>query len=99
MPIYEYVCRACSHEFELLVMPASAAPACPSCDSHDLERLLSGFAVSSDGTRNANLRAAKKKAGTDPNRRDKRIAEQETTREHLTEDGYVLPPAAKITKP
>ena len=98
MPIYEYVCRACGHEFELLVLRTSAAPACPSCDASDLERILSGFAVSSESIRSANVRAAKKKVAADPNRRDQRIAEQESTREHLTEDGIILPPPAKITK-
>ncbi len=98
MPIYEYVCRACGHEFEELVLPASAAPVCASCNSPDLERLLSGFAVSSAGTRNANLQSAKKRAAVDPNRRDKRIADQEVTREHFEESGITLPPHSKPTK-
>jgi putative FmdB family regulatory protein len=98
MPIYEYLCRACGHEFELLVLPSSVAPACPACEAPDLERVVSGFAVSSEGIRTANIQSAKKKAATDPNRRDKRIADQEFTREHLTEHGIQLPPPAKITK-
>jgi putative FmdB family regulatory protein len=98
MPIYEYVCRACGHEFEVLVLPASAAPVCLSCHSSDLERVVSGFAVSSESTRTANVRAAKQKAAADPNRRDKQIADQEFTREHFTEHGIQLPPPAKVTK-
>ncbi len=97
MPLYEYVCRACGHEFELLMRAADSAPTCPSCNASDLERLLSGFAVSSTGIRDANVRAAKKKAAADPARRDKRIADQEFTREHLVEDG-VLPEPAKMKK-
>ena len=50
MPIYEYRCRACSHPFEALVRVGDA-PACPSCATSDLERLVSLFAVDSDGTR------------------------------------------------
>jgi putative FmdB family regulatory protein len=95
MPIYEYVCRACAHEFELLVLSTSAPPACPSCHSLDLERVLSGFAVSSEGLRTAHVRAAKKRAAVDSTRRDKRIADQEHTREHFAEEGIVLPPPAK----
>jgi putative FmdB family regulatory protein len=47
MPIYDFHCRACGHEFEALVRPQDPeAPTCPSCRSGDLERLLSSFAVS-----------------------------------------------------
>ena len=97
MPIYEYRCRACGHEFEALVLPASAPPACTSCNGSELERLLSGFAVSSDGTRAAHLSAAKKKAAVNNDRRDKLVADQEVTREHFEENGIVLPPHAKPT--
>lgn len=97
MPIYEYLCRACGHEFEVLVR-AGDAPACPSCNTADLERMTSGFAVSSESTRTANIRTAKKKAAADANRRDQRIADQEFTREHFTEHGIQLPPPAKVTK-
>ena len=50
MPIYEYECRACGHRFEQLIL-YSNAPECPSCQSHDLERLISLFAVDSESTR------------------------------------------------
>jgi putative FmdB family regulatory protein len=44
MPIHEYACRACSHEFETLVR-ASETPSCASCGSTDLEKKLSVFAT------------------------------------------------------
>ena len=44
MPLYEYVCRKCSHKFEELVF-GSAKPVCPSCKSDDLERVLSVVTV------------------------------------------------------
>ena len=50
MPLYEYRCLACGHQFELLILKSSEPPACPSCASDSLERILSMFAVSSDGT-------------------------------------------------
>ena len=45
MPIYEYVCKQCNKQFELLVQ-GSTAPECPSCKSRKLEKQLSVFAVS-----------------------------------------------------
>ena len=47
MPIYEYRCRACDEEFETIVS-ASTVPACPGCQSEDLEKQLSVFAVGAD---------------------------------------------------
>jgi len=44
VPLYEYVCRKCSRQFEELVM-GDARPTCPSCHSPDLERVLSVVAV------------------------------------------------------
>jgi putative FmdB family regulatory protein len=44
MPLFEYECRGCGHEFELLSR-ASEQPSCPSCHSHDLQKRLSVFAV------------------------------------------------------
>jgi putative FmdB family regulatory protein len=44
MPIYEYACRSCGHEFETLVR-ASEAPSCAKCESPDLEKKLSVFSA------------------------------------------------------
>ena len=44
MPIYEYVCRSCRHEFETLVY-GSERPECPRCASAELEKQLSAFAA------------------------------------------------------
>lgn len=49
MPLYEYRCRACGDVCELLIR-GNAEPVCPACGSTDLEKLLSLFAVSSEGT-------------------------------------------------
>ncbi|HZL91467.1 MAG TPA: zinc ribbon domain-containing protein [Pirellulaceae bacterium] len=40
MPLYEYACRDCDSQFELLVR-GKDVPHCPQCDSEQLERLLS----------------------------------------------------------
>jgi putative FmdB family regulatory protein len=46
MPIYEYACTKCSHEFEALVR-SDTTPECPSCHSTQLEKKLSVFATAS----------------------------------------------------
>ena len=43
MPLYDYHCKACHSEFELLVR-ASTVPACPQCGSIDLKRAVSRIA-------------------------------------------------------
>ena len=43
MPIYEYACRSCGHEFETLVR-GSDSPSCAQCASDELEKKLSVFA-------------------------------------------------------
>jgi len=40
MPIYEYTCRDCGSEFEILVR-ADEKPACPSCGREELTKKLS----------------------------------------------------------
>jgi putative FmdB family regulatory protein len=59
MPIYDYSCNACSHEFEALVR-GSTQPRCPECASQDLERKLSFPVVRSESTR-ALVKAAVKR--------------------------------------
>jgi putative FmdB family regulatory protein len=44
VPLYEYVCRKCTRQFEELVF-GDAKPVCPICKSDDLERVLSVVAV------------------------------------------------------
>ncbi|HLK47349.1 MAG TPA: zinc ribbon domain-containing protein [Bryobacteraceae bacterium] len=81
MPIYDYQCRQCGEEFELLVLKNTVA-ACPSCQSHDLEQRISGFAVSSASIRQANLQAARRKYQTSSTYKDKKVAEADEIREH-----------------
>ena len=45
MPIFEYICKECEHEFEALVFGKQKAE-CPKCQSKELEPQLSVFAVS-----------------------------------------------------
>ena len=49
MPIFEYQCHQCGHEFEKLVFNTSEKIACPKCKSKKVRRMMSAFAFSSGG--------------------------------------------------
>ncbi|MGQ9776239.1 MAG: FmdB family zinc ribbon protein [Thermodesulfobacteriota bacterium] len=49
MPIYEFHCDECNHEFEKLVFHSSEKIFCPQCHSKKVNRILSTFAFSSGG--------------------------------------------------
>jgi putative FmdB family regulatory protein len=51
MPLFEYECRDCGHHFEFLTR-VDRSPACPTCASEDLQKLLSVFAVNTNGASN-----------------------------------------------
>jgi putative FmdB family regulatory protein len=52
MPLYEYTCRKCSSDFELLIR-GDETPVCPECGSRKLEKLLSVAAAHIAGGANA----------------------------------------------
>ncbi|HEY7334216.1 MAG TPA: zinc ribbon domain-containing protein [Bryobacteraceae bacterium] len=81
MPIYDYQCRSCGEEFELLVLKGTVA-ACPSCQSEDLEQMLSGFAVSTEAMTKARVKAARSRYMSSSTYKDKKIAEMDEIREH-----------------
>jgi putative FmdB family regulatory protein len=72
MPLYDYLCHACDHTFELLVLKQTV-PRCPSCGGQDLEKQLSLPAIRSETTRALALKAARKR---DQKRGDERVREQ-----------------------
>jgi putative FmdB family regulatory protein len=94
MPIYEYQCRACDEVFEALVRSGESA-ACPSCQGHDLERLLSSFAVNSQERSQATLHAARKRLTQSDARREKLRHDQKEIREHVREDYGIKVPEPK----
>jgi len=49
MPLFEYACKHCDHQFETLVR-ATETPECPSCHGTELQRRLSSFAAHTSGT-------------------------------------------------
>lgn len=92
MPIHEYRCDDCSHEFELLLLPRETdKPECPACHGTNLERLLSGFAVSTKELQRARVETAKARRLSSKLFKDRQVAEAEEVREHLAEEREVLP--------
>ncbi|MEW6426548.1 MAG: zinc ribbon domain-containing protein [Thermodesulfobacteriota bacterium] len=49
MPLHDFRCTACGHEFEELVMGRDARVCCPRCGSDQVEKLMSTFAYRSGG--------------------------------------------------
>ncbi|VFQ43084.1 FmdB family zinc ribbon protein [Desulfoluna butyratoxydans] len=49
MPIYEYKCGACSHEFEYLVMGGKDPESCPKCGDKNVAKLMSRCGFVSKG--------------------------------------------------
>ena len=80
MPLYDFQCRACGHEFEALVRAGEEGPACPSCKGRDIERLLSTFAVSSAEKTQAAARDSRKRQIA--SRKDAIIADEEYRQKH-----------------
>ena len=80
MPIHDYHCRGCGHEFEGLTRAQDPPIACPKCQSGDLEKLLSGFAVSSAESRAASALGSRKRQVRA--NKDKIVADEEYRKEH-----------------
>ena len=80
MPLYEYECKQCGHEFETLVRTGDPAPTCSACGSAELEKLLPSVAVSTEHTRQTNFNKARERAKKVT--RDKEIAQFEYEEKH-----------------
>jgi len=64
MPIYEFECEECGHRFEELVPRSDApAPACPSCGSGPVRRLLSQVSPPGRQPRGAGVRSDESRRG------------------------------------
>jgi putative FmdB family regulatory protein len=56
MPIFEYICKECDHQFEALIYGKEKAE-CPKCHSKKLTTQLSVFAVSAKGASTSSAQA------------------------------------------
>lgn len=76
MPIYEYQCQACGHQFDKLQkMSDSALTDCPECHKPELRKMISAPSFKLTGTgwyetdfknKNAKKESKKEEAGTTP---------------------------------
>jgi len=82
MPLYDFRCGGCRHEFESLVR-AGSTPSCPSCGGTDLERLIStSFSVKgAPGLSDAARRAVQKQQRA--LHRDQAAFQHENEKKHL----------------
>lgn len=53
MPLYEYQCKDCDREVEVLVRSEAEQPECPECGGERLVKLLSVCAAPSSGGRSS----------------------------------------------
>ena len=93
MPIYEYECQKCGHQFEYLILSTTPAPVCPKCKKKDLKQLISLSSVSSASTRQANLKGAQARAAAV--RKDKRHEDHKFMHAHFEDH---MPPKEKSKK-
>ena len=64
MPIYDFACDQCGHQFEKLVLRSdSPAPACVTCNSEQVTRQVSApaFRLSGSGWYETDFKTGKKK--------------------------------------
>jgi len=84
MPLFDFRCRACGHEFEMLVRHDSPAIECPTCHAGDPEKLLSVFASTSKEQRQA--AASKQVASAAKQGRAETAAQDRDTDAHRKEE-------------
>lgn len=58
MPIFEYECEACRHDFEHLVRGETPSLACPACGSKCLRKRMSHLSVSTGHTQRRAIQGA-----------------------------------------
>jgi len=80
MPIYEFVCKACKHEYEKLVKVDQLAN-CPVCQSAEVERLLSLSGISTAKSRHVTLSEARRRASS--NKKDQDHAQREYEQNYI----------------
>jgi len=80
VPLFDFECRSCGHEFEALVRPADGPPSCPACGAKDLEKQLPTFAVNTAEKRAAAAKQSRQRQIA--KRKDALIADEEYRQKH-----------------
>lgn len=92
MPIYEFICQACDHEFEkILSFSDSTIPLCPVCGESQVQRKIgrpaihfkgSGWYITdSKGNNAANGKNQENGNGTDKSEKSKESSQESTAKE------------------
>ena len=61
MPIFDYSCNDCDHQFELWIRKTDQTAVCPECESEKVERLFSPPQVHGEAMHEKAMRAARKR--------------------------------------
>lgn len=81
MPIYEYKCQGCGHEFEKIVK-IGETPDCPGCNSSKVEKLVT-FSATVSTTRTRSKSVAGARARTSEVKKEQDRAHEEYRRKHI----------------
>jgi putative FmdB family regulatory protein len=76
--LYDFRCLDCGLQFEALVLKSE--PACPACQGHNLQQLISMFSVDSATIRQNNISSARRANAKVA--RDKAVADAEAIKHH-----------------
>ena len=85
MPLYEYRCGKCRHEFETLVRAQDPAPACPKCKSSDLEKQITAGAMSTEQQTRERVKNERKRR-LPQHKAEQNEEYQHALKEHLHDD-------------
>ncbi|MGA1741312.1 MAG: FmdB family zinc ribbon protein [Pseudohongiellaceae bacterium] len=83
MPIYEYKCRSCGHQFEKIVK-INENPDCVACQSSDLEKLFNAPGIRT--TKSQRRSETQERADRSKVHKDIKVAESDFLKKELSHD-------------
>lgn len=85
MPIYEYKCRKCGHQFEKIVK-ISETPDCESCQSSDLEKLFNAPGIRT--TKSQRRSGSNERADRSKVHKELKVAESDFLKKELSDHSH-----------
>ncbi|MBN4075318.1 MAG: hypothetical protein COA71_08200 [SAR86 cluster bacterium] len=83
MPIYEYKCRSCGHQFEKIVK-ISETPDCESCQGSDLEKLFNAPGIRTSKSQRRS--SGQERADRSKVHKEQKVAESDFLKKELSHD-------------